>query len=41
MQHHQAAARDHERLAARMRRVEGLLSRGPLKLVRRAMAGRG
>jgi O-antigen biosynthesis protein len=35
-----AAERDHERLAARMRRVEGLLSRGPLKIVRRAMARR-
>jgi O-antigen biosynthesis protein len=41
MQNQQAAERDHERLAARMRRVEALLSRGPLKVVRRAMAGRG
>jgi hypothetical protein len=41
MQRHQAAQRDHERLAVRMRRVEGLFERGPLKLVRRAMAGRG
>ena len=41
MQRHHAAQRDHERLAARMRRVEGLLARGPLKVVRRVMAGRG
>jgi glycosyltransferase involved in cell wall biosynthesis len=40
MQRHQAAQRDHERLAARMRRVESLLSRGPLKVVRRAVSGR-
>lgn len=40
MQRHQAAQREHERLAARMRRVESLLSRGPLKVVRRAVAGR-
>lgn len=33
--------RDHARLQARMRRVDGLLSRGPLKLVRRIAAGRG
>jgi hypothetical protein len=39
MQRHQAALRDHERLAARMRRVESLLSHGPLKVVRRAMSG--
>ena len=41
MQRQQAAERDHERLAVRMRRVEGLMERAPLKLVRRAMAGRG
>jgi glycosyltransferase involved in cell wall biosynthesis len=40
MQRHQAAERDHERLEVRMRRVESALSRGPLKLVRRLMAGR-
>jgi glycosyltransferase involved in cell wall biosynthesis len=40
MQFHQASERDHERLEVRMRRIESVLSRGPLKLVRRAMAGR-
>lgn len=35
-----AHQRDHARLQARMNRVEGLLSRGPLKLVRRLAAGR-
>jgi glycosyltransferase involved in cell wall biosynthesis len=40
MQRHQAAERDHERLVMRMSRIESLLSRGPLKVVRRAMPGR-
>jgi hypothetical protein len=40
MQRHQAAERDHERLEVRMRRIESLLSKGPLKMVRRAVAGR-
>ena len=40
MQRHQAAERDHERLEVRMRRIESLLSKGPLKIVRRAVAGR-
>jgi glycosyltransferase involved in cell wall biosynthesis len=40
MQRHQAAERDHARLEVRMRRIESLLSKGPLKMVRRAMAGR-
>ncbi|HWH96001.1 MAG TPA: glycosyltransferase [Baekduia sp.] len=40
MQSHQASDRDHERLEVRMRRIETLLSRGPLKVVRRAVAGR-
>jgi glycosyltransferase involved in cell wall biosynthesis len=40
MQRHQAAERDHERLEVRMRRIESLLSQGPLKMVRRAVAGR-
>jgi glycosyltransferase involved in cell wall biosynthesis len=35
MQRHHAAQRDHERLKVRMRRLEGLLSKGPLKVVRR------
>jgi glycosyltransferase involved in cell wall biosynthesis len=40
MQRHLAAERDHQRLEVRMRRIESLLSRGPLKIVRRAMARR-
>jgi glycosyltransferase involved in cell wall biosynthesis len=40
MQRHQAAERDHERLEVRMRRIESLLSKGPLKMVRRVVAGR-
>jgi glycosyltransferase involved in cell wall biosynthesis len=40
MQRHQASDREHERLAARMRRIEAVLSKGPLKVMRRAMAGR-
>jgi glycosyltransferase involved in cell wall biosynthesis len=40
MQGHQAAQRDHERLKVRMRRIESLLSVGPLKAVRRRLAGR-
>ncbi|HEY6759911.1 MAG TPA: glycosyltransferase [Baekduia sp.] len=40
MQRHQSAERDHARLEVRMRRIESLLSKGPLKMVRRAMAGR-
>jgi glycosyltransferase involved in cell wall biosynthesis len=40
MQRHQAAERDHERLVVRMSRIDSLLSRGPLKAVRRAMPGR-
>jgi glycosyltransferase involved in cell wall biosynthesis len=40
MQRHQSAERDHERLEVRMRRIESLLSKGPLKIVRRAVAGR-
>ena len=40
MQRHQAAERDHARLEVRMRRIESLLSKGPLRLVRRAVAGR-
>jgi len=40
MQRHQAAERDHARLEVRMRRIESLLSKGPLKMVRRAVAGR-
>lgn len=40
MQRHQAAERDHERLEVRMRRIESLLSKGPLKMVRRAVSGR-
>jgi glycosyltransferase involved in cell wall biosynthesis len=40
MQRQQAAERDHERLQVRMNRIESLLSRGPLKVVRRRLAGR-
>jgi glycosyltransferase involved in cell wall biosynthesis len=40
MQRHQASERDHERLVVRMSRIESVLSRGPLKVVRRAMSGR-
>jgi hypothetical protein len=43
MQRHQSAERDHERLQVRMRRIDALLSRGPLKVVRRvrrAVSGR-
>ncbi|QEC46224.1 glycosyltransferase family 4 protein [Baekduia soli] len=40
MQRQQAVERDHERLAARMRRVESVLSRGPLGVARRMIAGR-
>jgi len=40
MQRHQAAERDHERLQVRMNRIESLLLRGPLKVVRRRLAGR-
>jgi glycosyltransferase involved in cell wall biosynthesis len=40
MQRHQASERDHERLQVRMNRIESLLSRGPLKVVRKRLAGR-
>jgi glycosyltransferase involved in cell wall biosynthesis len=40
MQRHQSAERDHARLEVRMRRIESLLSKGPLKMVRRAVSGR-
>jgi glycosyltransferase involved in cell wall biosynthesis len=40
MQRQQAAERDHVRLQVRMNRIESLLSRGPLKVVRRHLAGR-
>jgi glycosyltransferase involved in cell wall biosynthesis len=40
MQRQQAAERDHQRLQVRMNRIESLLSRGPLKVVRRRLAGR-
>jgi glycosyltransferase involved in cell wall biosynthesis len=40
MQRHQASERDHERLKVRMHRIESLLSRGPMKVVRRRLAGR-
>jgi hypothetical protein len=40
MQRQHVRERDHERLEARMRRVESLLSRGPLRVVRRALASR-
>jgi glycosyltransferase involved in cell wall biosynthesis len=40
MQRHEASARDHERLQVRMNRIESLLSRGPLKVVRKRLAGR-
>jgi glycosyltransferase involved in cell wall biosynthesis len=40
MQRQHARERDHQRLEVRMRRVESLLSRGPLRVVRRAMASR-
>jgi glycosyltransferase involved in cell wall biosynthesis len=40
MQRHQASERDHARLEVRMRRIESLLSKGPLKMVRRAVSGR-
>jgi glycosyltransferase involved in cell wall biosynthesis len=40
MQRHQASERDHERLQVRMNRIESLLSRGPLKVVRKRLSGR-
>jgi glycosyltransferase involved in cell wall biosynthesis len=40
MQRHQSAERDHARLEVRMLRIESLLSKGPLKIVRRAVSGR-
>lgn len=40
MQREHAAQREHERVATRMRRVDALLSRGPLKVVRKALVGR-
>jgi glycosyltransferase involved in cell wall biosynthesis len=40
MQRQHTRDRDHERLQVRMRRIESLLSRGPLRLLRRAVAGR-
>jgi len=41
IQRQHARDRDHERLQIRMRRIESLLSRGPLRLARRVVAGRG